>query len=361
MDVFERVREVNRGAGLSEEHLTSARARLLTGIDAGVAAERARRVRRPLFLVAGAVAGVAAATAGVVMLSQLTAPEPRVEAVPVQTLDPRPHGDPLPRPSATSGTGATEPFPGTTPQAGQYLQIRCTSDALYFRDGVGGVFRWPRSGDPQTISAAVMRSHAVEYVPADRAGTWVSRYGPSMERVELFGTDTEVMRWTWDSLAPYRPEVSELQSVGGRQYGDLPPVGGPGYYDAAPRDPQGLLDYWSSFFAEAGSARDDSVLMEILSQLKQNIAPPDVRSAYLSALQLTGRATVDSTAGSEVTYRVEFTDIDARTETITIDTTTGWVVESAIWYVKQSGQDLVPSGVPDERTTYDVSIVDAIP
>ncbi len=361
MDVFERVREVNRGAGLTEEQRAGARARLLRGIDTGERPARGKSARRPAFVIAGALVGAAAVTAGVMVVGALTAPAPSVEAIPTGTPDPRPQGDSLPRPSATSGTGETEPFPGTTPQAGQYLAVDAVMDVLYFRNGQGGVFSSPLTGEQQVISAALMRAHIRNYVPGDRAGTWVTRFGPSMERIQLFGIDNEVMRWTWDSLAPYSPDVTELSSIGGREHGDLPPVGGPGYYDALPRDPQALIDHWRAFFSEAGASLDDSVLMEILSELKENIAPPDVRAAYLEALALTGRSTVDSTVGSVVKYRVQFSDIDARTETISVDMSTGWVVESTISYVRGTGYDLVPVGVPDVHTTYDVAIVDAIP
>lgn len=351
MDVLERVREVNAGASLTTEQISGARSRLVKGIDAGTAAAGLKRVsRRPMLLIAGAVAAAAAAVVTVVVVSQLTAPAPRVEAVPAPTVDPRQPGKVIPDPGATSGTGVTEPFPGTTPQAGQYISVVWTTDSLRFCDEHANVFSWPLSGSPEAISAAIYRSRGQHYVPADRTADSVTRFGPSQERVRLFGSDTEVMRETWDSLLPYESGVNEMSSPG-----DV------SYLDSLPREPQAVLDYWWEFFSLAGDSREDSVLTEILSELEQNVAPADLRAAYLGALQRSGRSTVVSTNGHVVTYQVRFDDVDARTETISVDSSTGWVVESTTTYDRTTGHDLVPGDVPDLHTIYTVSIVDSIP
>ncbi|MEW2460222.1 hypothetical protein [Microbacterium sufflavum] len=367
MDVFERVREVNRGAGLSEEHLTSARARLLTGIDAGVPAERARRVRRPLFLVAGAVAGVAAATAGVVMLSQLTAPEPRVEAVPVQTLDPRPHGDPLPRPSATSGTGATEPFPGTTPQAGQYLHVTTTVDSLLYRDARVTVFTWPWHQDGLApIGALLVRDHSETFVPADRSGEWRGSNGPNSQRLQFFPED----QWpagelAWDNLFPANDSVGRWTFTGGFDTEVGPPTGSTEYFAQFPRDPQALLEFAKSFergYEMVPEQADEAAVITIMDALRSNVAPADLREALISALALS--PLVEATpSGGTVIYRARFQHIDARTDTLTVDTTTGWMSEYTLRYDRTDGADgdMVPTDVPDIRYTATVSIVDAIP
>jgi hypothetical protein len=358
MDVFERVRDVNAGSSLTEDRIIAARIRLLHGIDDSRSAERKRLAKRPMFVIAGAVAGVAAVTAGVVVVNQLTAPAPRVEAIPAPTVEPREPGPTIPKPQPTSGTTVTEPFPGTTPQAGQVLRISGTEERLVYRTGYAEVYSYPSSVANPPISAALMRNYSTLDVPADRSGEWVSKYGPRSERLQIFGQNNEVVSWTWDSMVPYSPGVTELRSTGGLEYGDLPGVGGPTYYDAEPRDPQALLDYWYAFFSEAGDAREDSVLMELLSVLKSNFAPADVRAAYIEALQVTGRAAVESTNGSIVTYAVEFDQVDARRETISIDMTTGWVTEYTQTYVKDDG-GLVPSGIPDSRVTIQTAIVDA--
>ncbi|WP_152642345.1 hypothetical protein [Microbacterium sp. SA39] len=313
-----------------------------------------------MFLIAGAVAGVAAVTAGVVVVGQLTAPAPtpQVEAIPVPTADPREPGQTIPKPSPTSGTTITEPFPGTTPQAGQMLRITGTAERIVYRTGYADVYSYPASVSNPPISAALMRSYSTTDVPGDRAGEWVSRYGPQSERLQIFGQDNEVVRMTWDTMVPYSPGVTELRSTGGLEYGDLPSIGGPTYYDQQPRDPQALLDYWYDFFSEAGDSREDSVMMEILSVLHSNYAPADMRVAYIEALKVSGRAAIDSTSGSIVTYAVDFDQIDARRETISIDMNTGWVTEYTQKYVKDDG-GLVPAGVPDIRVRIETTIMDA--
>ncbi|KJL27568.1 hypothetical protein RS83_02617 [Microbacterium oxydans] len=356
MDVFERVREVNAGAGLTEDRISGARSRLLDGIDAGRTAERKRLARRPMLVIAGAVATVAAVTATVVVINQPVAPAPRVEAVPVSPGDPRTPGERIPKPVPTVGTGATEVFPGTTPQPGQYLKITATEESIFYRDGNGGVNQWFSNFGTPPIAAAVMRGYSSTTMPADRSGEWISSRGPSSEFVQAFGADEGTLGSAWSSVLPYSPAVIESRSVGGLDYGYTPGVGGPNYYDAQPRDPQALWNYWYDFFSQAQSGREESVLYSILDVLKSNIAPADVRSAYLEALQTSGRAAVDSTNGSVVTYAVQFSDADARTERISIDTSTGWVMGYTIKYLNADG-GLVPGGVPNVRVTYALSIV----
>lgn len=360
MDVFERVREVNAGAGLTEDRISGARSWLLDGIDAGRTAERKRLVRRPMFLIAGAVATVAAVTATVVVINQPTAPAPRVEAVPVATADPRTPGETIPRPEATAGAVVAEPFPGTTPQAGQYLKITTTAESLYYRDGNGRVDQWFSGLGTPPIAAAVMRTYSSTTMPADRSGEWTTSRGPSSEFVRAFGADDTTLGSTWQSVLPYSPDVVEYRLVGGLGFGDNTGIGGPNYYDAHPRDPQALWDYWYNFFSEAGTAREESVLYTILDVLKSNIAPADVRAAYLAALQNSGFAEIVATDGSVVTYSVRFSEADARTERVSINTSTGWVTGYTVKYSYED-QHLIPSDIPNERVTYTVSIVNSVP
>ncbi|MGH3690664.1 MAG: hypothetical protein ACRDT7_10950, partial [Microbacterium sp.] len=243
MDVFERMREVNRGAGLNEERITAARARLLLGIDEGRTAQRKRITRRPMFVVAGAVAGVAAATAGVVALSQLNAPSPQVEAIPTASASPRPQITPTPDPIATSGPVVTEPYPGTTPQAGQYLRITATEDRLMYMGASEIVYEWSPWADPYPpISAVLTRSVTDLYVPQDRTGDWILREGPRNERLQYFSDVGPGDHSAWDTLFPYLPGIAESRSTGGHLVGGGDGVhGGIDSYAAHPSDPQALL------------------------------------------------------------------------------------------------------------------------
>lgn len=370
MDVFERVREVNRGAGLNEERITAARARLLTGIDAGASAERKRITRRPMFVIAGAVAGVAAATAGVVVISQLNAPAPQVEAIPTATASPRPQTTPTPEPSATSGPVVTEPYPGTTPQQGQYLRIVTTDDALMYRGPGATVYQWNhRPYDFPPISAALMRTTSQLYVPADRTGDWISSEGPKNERLQFFSQDVSGgNQVAWDNMYPFFPQVQEWSSPGGALVG-----GGDGLhgslesYAGYPTDPQALLQLLRDQMLAAGYAADevDEVVVQLLiEELTFNFAPPVVRAAFVGALALSDRTEVVATNGTVVTYRLRVTAVSVpQTQWISIDTATGWVTEHSSRFDRTAGadQDMVPSDVPDIRRTFTVSIVDALP
>lgn len=370
MDVFERVREVNRGAGLNEERITSARARLLTGIDASASAERKRITRRPMLVIAGAVAGVAAVTTGVVVVSQLNAPTPQVEAIPTATASPRPQSTPTPEPSASSGPVVAAPYPGTTPQAGQYLRIVTTVDQLLYRGPYASTFAWPHNPEPfPPISAALLRDSSQLYVPADRTGDWLESEGPTNERLQFFTQDTSGGDGVaWDNIRPFRPGVESWTTSGGFSVG-----GGDGLhgslesYSWVPTDPQALLQLLrDQQLANGASAEDvEEVVVSILiEELTYNVAPPEVREVLVEALALSERTEVVATNGTVVTYRLRVTATQfAQTQWISIDTATGWVTQLSVRFDRATGadQDMVPSDVPDIRRTFSVSIVDALP
>lgn len=361
MDVFERVRDVNAEVSLTEDRIIAARLRLLHGIDDSRSAERKSLMKRPMFLIAGAVAGVAAVTAGVVVVSQLTTPSPQVEAIPAPTADPREPGPTIPKPEPTSGTTITEPFPGTTPQAGQYLHVASTTERLLYRDG--RIFVWPAHGDFPPISGLLVREHAQTYVPADRSGDWYIEYGPNAERVQFFPEDQgPAGELAWDNQYPVNTEVRGNWYPSG-QSGDGEPLPDPNAY---PRDPQALLDYLRAqvaAYAQSPEEIDDGVIERLIYKLQSNTAPADERAAYLGALGLSGLAQVDVTNDRKTRYRVHRSLYDARTETIVVDPATGWVTEYTLRYDRTDGAegDMVPGNVPDIRTTYAVAIVNSGP
>lgn len=370
MDIFERVREVNAGTSLTEDRIIGARIRLLQGIDDSRVAERKRLTRRPLFLIAGAMASVAAVTATVAVINQWTAPEPRVEAIPTPTAEPtRQPGETLPRPQPTAAPGMAEPFPGTTPQQGQYLHVETTDDILWYRGPSAALFQWGyRYEDSPPISAALMRSKSELFVPADRTGEWISRQGPWNERLEFYSSDPGPgNQVAWDNMLPYRPEVEEHASAGGvwRGGGDVL-FGSLDSYAEYPTDPQALLQHLLDRHLSWGGSQDDadeSVVGAIIEELTSNYAPPDVRAAFAEALALSG-AEVESAVGNVVTYRLRFTKVSfPTTVTVAIDTSTGWVREytSRADRSDNAEQDMAPTDVPDIRKTFTVSIVDALP
>lgn len=368
MDVFERVRDVNAGSSLTEDRIIAARLRLLHGIDDSRSAARKRLVKRPMFVIAGAVAGVAAVTAGVVVVSQLTAPAPRVEAIPAPTADPREPGEVLPHPAPTGGTGITEPFPGTTPQAGQYLSIVTVDESLLYRGPEESIYQWfYRTSEYPPISAALMRSTTHLYMPGDRSGEWVSRYGPANERIRFYPeSQTPGDLEAWDRLLPVVPETQEWTYPGGIGGEEGPILGSLEYYAAYPQDSQSLLQYFRDRAALDPEQTDPegSIALSITDLLASNYAPAATRATFLEALALTPRAELVSTEGSVVTYRIRADGGQgARTTTLSIDTTTGWATEYTVRFDRAEGAEggMAPVDVPDIRRTFTTSIIDAIP
>lgn len=367
MDVFERARDVNAGTSLSVDRIAGARARLLDGIDASRTLARKKVTRRPMFLIAGAVASVAVVTAGAVVVNQLTAPPPRVEAVPVRTADPREPGQTLPKPAPTTGTGVAEIFPGTTPQAGQYLRIESDIERLFYQDSSGAVIGWNSYQGSPVVSALLTRDRRELYVPADRSGDWYNETGPFAERIQFFpGSQSPVDESAWDGMMPVQPEVNGWWTTGGLGGDMLPPRGSTESYAQLPRDPQALLDdlraqisSWASTQQEA----DDALLEGLTFELLLNIAPADVREAYLDALALSGLVQTDGSGSGIIRYQFRRDLSSPRTETISVDEATGWVLQHDVRYDRADGatSDIVPASVPDIRTTYAVAIVSSGP
>lgn len=368
MDGFERVREVNTGVNLTDERIAGARARLLEGIDLGAATARKRMSRRPVFLIAGAVAGVAAATATVMVVGQLTAPAPRVEAIPAPTAEPpRQPGEVLPHPAPTGGTGITEPFPGTTPQAGQYLSIRTTDERILYRDaGAAWYYEWSwRPNGAAPVAAATYRGISTLYVPGDRSAEWIGRSGPTDERLAAFPAD---QAGGWDAMVPYRADVQTWTYTGGIGGEILPLTGSDDWYLQYPSDPQALLqwlrDRASGQGAEPGAV-DDIALSDVIDELIGNYAPAATRATFIEALALSEDVEVTATEGDVVTYRCRFMQMgDPVTVTVSIDQTTGWVVEYTSRRDRTDADaavDPAPADIPDIRKTMTVSIVDALP
>ena len=366
MNVLERVREVNAGASLSESRLADARSRLMDGIEANRTAEWKRLVRRPMFLIVGAVAGVAAVTAAAVVINQPAPPAPRVEAVPVPTVGPREPGQNLPKPDPTTGTGVTEIYPGTTPQAGQYLRVRATSESLLYMGQDGVVFQWRFHDDRVPVSALLVRDESAIYGPADRAGEWISLYGPTSQRVQFFAPDPGAGdESSWDAF-PADSEVRESRNKGGLAGDVIPALGSSELYSSFPRDPRALLDFLRTFeraYDLTDEQRDEAAVDNAFNLLRSNLAPADLRAALVAALDLSGLAQASPSGDASITYRMPFRHLESRTDTLTIRTATGWATEYTVRWDRADGEvdDVVPTTVPDTRMTYSVDIVDVAP
>jgi hypothetical protein len=367
MDVFERVREVNEGAELTAEQILDARTRLFVGIDEAATAGRKRFGRRPMILIAGGVVGVAVVAVAAIVVGQLTATAPTVEVAPAPTSSPLPSSSavpPIPSPTVTTGAGAveTETFPGTTPQPGQYLKMTSTAQLLRYRGPDSELpYQWLFRDNFTTqppISALLVQNDSATFVPADRSEEWVRVDGSRNQRIRSYSElQTPDDRSVWDAMLPADPEDHVVRGPGEDFVG--------GYlvnrdYSVYPRDPQALLDYLREYFAPAGSNRDDSVMVLILTLLRSNLAPPEVRKAFIDALKLSGLATIESAAGTVTTYGVDLTTVDPHRETISIDAKTGWATGYTETATRSDG-GLVPASVPDLRVTLTVMIVDTAP
>ncbi|MBO9625569.1 MAG: hypothetical protein J7484_04250 [Microbacterium sp.] len=320
-----------------------------------------------MLIVAGAVAGVAAVSATVVVVNQLTAPAPHVEAVPTATSGPRQPGATIaPDPGPTSGAGIAEPFAGTTPQAGQYLRITTNEEVLIYRGPDDEVYQWSfrRHGAPAPLSAVLIHSVSGLYMPADRAGEWYSSHGPMNERVALYpGGDGAA----WDSLLPIGPESPLKPSLGGIPGEGGVPFGGLESYAEYPADAHELLGYLDDRAVASGRVADgvrDYVVDAVLGVVRSNIAPAQTRATFLDALKLLEETEVVSVSGGITTYRVQYGQSGLpHTVTISVDAATGWTTEYSIRWGRTEGAtgDMVPTSVPDIHWTYEVSIVDALP
>lgn len=368
MDVLEQVREVNADTALTKDQIRGARSRLVQRIDEGGAAARTRSGHRLLLPIAGLVAGVAAVTATLIVVSQLGAPTIRVEAVPTGTISPRPQGEIIPRPDPTSGTTATEPFPGTTPQAGQYLRVVTTDERVLYRSqGQSWFYEWAyRPAQSVPLSAAVYRNIDTLYMPGDRSGVWVGRYGPSNERVTIFTREQSTDDGAaWDAMLPFRAGVEEWTYTGGIGGEILPLTGSLESYDQYPNDPAALVRWFHDRAVSFGSSEEEAeelAASNIIDVLTTNYAPADIRAAFVEALPLTGEAEQIGSAGSVVTYRFRFTHMsDPCAVTLSIDMATGWAVEytSRFDRIGDASVDLAPADVPDIRRTFEVSVVDS--
>ncbi|PCE14186.1 hypothetical protein AUC47_06010 [Microbacterium sp. SZ1] len=370
MDVFERVREVNTGVSLTDERIAGARARLLEGIDSGMVTARKRVSRRPMFLIAGAVVGVAAATATVVVVGLLTAPDARVEAIPAPSPtaeSTRQPGEVLPHPAPTGGTGITEPFPGTTPQAGQYLSIETTDDRIMYRGaGDSWFYEWSyRPDGAAPITAAIYRNVNTLFVPGDRSGEWVGRSGPANDRIASFPADQS---GDWEAMLPFSGDVQTWTYPGGIGGETLPLTGSEEWYLQYPQDPQALLQWFRDRASEGmadPAAVDEVALSNVIDVLVENYAPAPTRATFIEALAVSGHAEITSTDGDIVTYRCRFTEMsDPSTVTVSVDRTTGWVVEYTSRHDRTDADSLAdpaPTATPDIRKTITTRIVDALP
>lgn len=369
LDVFEKVRETRPEIDGADENLASARSRLMKQIQTEHRPVRTSATRRRPWIIAGSLAGAAAAvTAGVLVAGNFATPG-TVEAGPTPSpAFTRPGSEPTPRPvpdpvtvesvlrgAANVASTSSGPVAGE----GQYLRIDTRTEHL--------VLHGPADGPPSDSTRAdataawVAVGGYVTYIPADLSGEWVRVFERDYEIVALYGEDATALSQAWLDQIPKEPIIRRTPAgIVERMEGSTEPLQGEDeYYAQMPRDPEQLAEwvraYNDRFNLEAGEA---GIAQFLIEDLESNVAPADLRAAMYRVLGSLSIGVISGTEGSAVTLSFPGLNPDERLE-ISIDTTTALVTGTSMTY--GSGGTVVPDAVPDFRTTQSLSIVDSAP
>ncbi|MFK0241921.1 hypothetical protein ACIQTX_13780 [Microbacterium sp. NPDC090281] len=378
MDAFEKVEQLRPEIDAADESLVAARALLMTEIREERRPARRRAARRIGFIAAGALGAAAAVTAGVLVVSSVTAPAPSVVAVP--PMEPRPTvvptSAPTPTPTPTPAT-APEVLQGAANAAarfappplgpGQYLRHGWTQEFLVTFDRTLAEQGFS-PGDFGTRATAtsgwVLESSGADYSPADLRSQWYRETGP-YQVTRIFGDEDLARTYSDEFLQtsgqgqPLSPEVPWLPESAAENM--------LWYFDTMPRDPHAMVAWIRDY---QGSDRegweDGKVGWMLIGLLSFNVGDPEMRAAMYRALSLLPGSMVGPEQGGQRT--ITFDSQLATPEgggtsqtryTVTVEMATGHVMETT--ETSDVGLGIFPSDVPDTRTSYEVSIVDALP
>jgi len=370
LDVFEKVQQIRPEIEGAEGSLAAARILLVNEIQAERKPARSRATVRKWSFAVG-LAGVAAVTAGVLIVNGLGSSVSTIDAVstrePVETSAPSPSPSPSQPPvnastvlATASGAAAT----GIVIAAGQYLRVDAVQRQLVSYNSIDGVNDLSVNR-MNAESAWVLQTDTSIYIPADVSGTWVVDPERDDPIGDVFGpggaADSE--RWAESLQAfdepyflPGGPDAGWVASWS--SHGN---AGGYGSLLASlPADATALIEWLRQQGAEP-----DKMGWILARMLSYNAGSPAQRAAMYSALsQLPGAELIyadDRTA--TIQYWTDGGDPSLPTldwwRTVTIDRTTGYVTE----YTERLGSNpaLVPDSVPDAKYTYTVSVVDSAP
>lgn len=368
--MFERVQEIRPEIEGVDESLAAARTLLVNEIQAHGKPARSRTTGRQWSFAVGLV-GIAAVTAGVLVVNNPGLSVSTIDAVPthepVETSAPSPSPSPSQPPvnastvlATASGAAAT----GIDIATGQYLRVDAVQQQLVSYNSIDGVNDLAVNR-MNAESAWILRTDTSTYIPADASGTWVIDPERDDPIGDVFGPGgaADSKRWA-ESLSdfdepyflPGGPDagwVAAWTSHGNDGgYGNL--------LASLPTDATALIDWLRQQDAEP-----DKMGWILARMLSYNAGSPAQRAAMYSALsQLPGAELLsadDHTA--TVQYRTDGGDPSMPMldwwRTVTIDRTTGYVTE----YTERLGSNpaLVPDSVPDVKYTYMVSVVDSAP
>lgn len=377
MDEFEKVRRTKPEIDGAEENLAAARALLLTEIQEERRPARPRAARRPWFIAAGALGAAAAVTAGVLVVSAITAPSPTIEAVSTPTSVARPATTPTPTPISSPQTGpevlvsAANAAAGFTPPVlanGQFLKRTWVEEKLgIYEPGPGGIEVVPGTyGWRATATSGwLIRRSGAEYAPADLRSQWYGESG-APEVLGTFGDEDEARSKLEHVLAGYgaaRPlapiEIPWLPESAATDF--------LWYVDEMPHDPDEIITWLREYLGPDHEGWvEGKIGWLLIGLLSYNVGDPELRASMYRALSTLPGSTVGADEGGErtVTFDSLLANPDAaRTShtrhTLTIDMSTGLVTE--ITETHDVGPGIVPAQIPDSRVTFEMRVVDSLP
>jgi len=380
MDVLQRVRDLRNDVDARESAVSDARAKLAGAIREESSRSSRRRLRRPVLLLGGAVAGLAAVAVGVLVLPSVLTPQEQQVAAPTTAPAPDvtvPPAEPSATPSAPPAQPPTAQVvfasvaqrvlmgQAPAPSQGQYLRIDVVEETLINYNSVDGVNDLAVSRANAEASWVVSGTQT-SFAPADIHGEWVLRFPGTPAAVAHFGAGAEARASEWlQSLTPMEPEV--------RVDGGPGPTGGwadgqggqlSDFLDRVPDEPNALRAWFDDVYGD-GTTDPQKTGWTLAAMLAQNVGSKEQRAAMYRVLsELPGSELVaqDGDRATIVFHTVPGHANDPqpdRWHSITIDTRTGVVLE----YTDRIGSNpvLVPDSVPDERRRFTVSIVDEVP
>lgn len=333
LDEVKELRADERSIGA--EKLTVARGALLQEIARAGRPERARR-RLGLGLGIG-LGGVGLAAAATVAVTAIVAgsvvvpvavPEAAASEVFLQASE-----------AVLSEIGAAD----AQLQPGQYLRIETVMEQVT-TDGSSSL-------QPAESGAFRTRSTSVLYVPADRTQEWIEEIR-DQEVIGVYGPGGQ--DFLDRVMAEPNSEAASVRAYRGgvKTYGDVeqPFDMYRDDYDAMPRDPEALLE-WFAQRSPGGYAG-----LAILNALYQNLPPADVRAALLGALARVPGFTLVAKDGDVATIE---RSSEESTQQYVIDTSTGNIL--SFIDPQRFETDIVPEGMPDQITTFSMTVVDSAP
>lgn len=365
MDVFEKVRETKPEIDGADENLSAARSLLMAEIRGEQRPARTRVARRPWIVAGSLVAGGAAVTAGVILGSMMSAPEPVNHANPTNrpahsaepTRTPA-ESSPTPQPLTVKGVlmgAASASAAHESPVAGpgQYLKIEHQTRHLVLWSPDEPV----NATREQATAGWVADSSYTSYIPASVTDDWVDVFHAQMSVTELFGADAAAQSERWlDGVSWMQESVQRTPGGSGSSNANI------AAYPMMPRDPVALLDWTRSWLGPHDGMDEDALIANsFIQELQLNAAPADLRSAMFRALSMVPGGRIDSVNDNAVTLSYLTNAEQERREAIEIDTRTGLVLRYAVTFGEGTNGAVVPDDVPDYVTVRTVTVVDDAP